>query len=186
MCHKQIFMLKSLAILSKEINKMPFFGSIEFRGLNGKLTTRRWKLQTTGTDGTAFEAAVAALDAIKDEIDPITEASINDVTVSFVTEAYVVGAGDLTKNALLNVWAEDPANAIDVLAISQVYVPAPVIGIFQGTSGTAMDIVDVNDADLQAFVDALAANAYISDHEVIDTGTAVNGIENGRRVTRKA
>ena len=165
---------------------MPFFGTIELRGLNGKVTQKRWQLQTTGTDGAAFEAAVAALDAIRDELDPITEASINDVTVSYVTEAYVVGAGDLTKQALVNVWAEDPNNPIDVLSISQVYVPAPVIGVFQGTSGEAMDIVDRNDADLQAFITALSENAFISDMEVIDTGTAVNGIENGRRVTRKA
>jgi len=167
---------------------MPFYGSVELRGLNGKTTTKRWKLQTTGVDGAAFVAAKAALDAIVAELDPITEATINDVTVSFVTEAYVAGLGDLTKQALVNVWAEDPANAIDVLAISQVYVPAPVIGVFTGASGTAMDIVDINDADLVAFIDALATNAYISDHEVIDTGTgpSANGIENGKRVTRKS
>jgi len=167
---------------------MPFYGSVELRGLNGKTTTKRWKLQTTGTDGTAFVAAKAALDAIVAELDPITNATVNDVTVSFITETYAVGAGDLTEQALVNVWAEDPANALDVLAISQIYVPAPVVGVFQAASGAGLDIVDINDADLIAYVDALSTNAYISDHEVIDTGTgpSANGMENGKRVTRKS
>lgn len=165
---------------------MPFYGSIELRGLNGKTTTKRWKLNQTGSDGPAFVAAKAKIEAIASALQAITNAVTQDVGVSFVTETYAAGAGDLTEQALVNVWAEDTSTATDVLAISQVYVPAPVVGIFMDTSGSGYDIVDRTDAGLQTFIDALSAGAFISDNETIDTGTAVNGIENGRRVTRKS
>jgi len=165
---------------------MPFYGSVELRGLNGKTTVKRWKLQQTGATGADFIAAQTAFDNIVTALSLCTSATVQDVTVSYVVEAYNVGLGKLTDNALLNVWAEDPANAFDALALSQQYIPAPVIGLFVGSTGANMDIVDVNDTDLHGFIDALAAGAFISDHEVIDTGTAVNGIENGRRITRKS
>lgn len=165
---------------------MPWYAFQELRGLNGKTTMKRWKLQATGMDGAGFTAALAAKNDIVGALNAITNATNQDSGVTWVNEGYNVGVGDLTEQALVNVWAEDPENEIDVLAISQVYVPAPNIGIFQGPSGAAMDIVDVNDANLQAYIDALSTHAYISDNEVIDVGTAVNGIENGKRVTRKS
>jgi hypothetical protein len=154
--------------------------------MNGKVTTKRFKLQQTGSDGAAFLAAKTAHDEIAAALSDITNATLQDKTVSYVLESYNIGVGDITEQGLLNVWAEDPANANDALAISQVYVPAPNIGIFQGASGAAMDIVDVNDGNLQAFVSAIAAGAFISDNEVIDTGAAAGGIESGKRVTRKS
>lgn len=178
-------MLKSLAILERK-TKMPWYGSSEWRGLNGKKTTKRFKLQQTGSDGAAFLAAKTAHDEIVSSLSDITNATLQDTSVSYVVEAYNVGVGDITEQALLNVWSEDPLNNLDVLAVSQLYVPAPNIGIFQDSSGEGMDIVDRNDGNLQAFVSAVAAGAFISDHEVIDTGAAAGGIENGRRVTRKS
>ena len=165
---------------------MAWYGSSEWRGLNGKITTKRWKLQQNAADGAAFVAAKAAHDAIVSAMDIITDSVLQDKSVTYTEENYAVGVGDITEQALINVWAEDPANALDVLAISQVYVPAPNIGVFLDTSGANMDVVDRNDANLQGFIDAIEAGAYISDHEVIDTGAAVNGIENGRRVRRKS
>jgi len=112
-------------------------------------------------------------------------ATLQDKSVSYVIENYAAGLGDLSKQALVNVWAEDPENTLDVLAISQVFIPAPVDTLFMAASGSGYNDVDPSDALLQEFINMLAAGAYISDHEVIDTGTAVNGIENGRRVSRK-
>lgn len=170
----------------KERNKMAWFGSSEWRGLNGKTTTKRFKLQGGASSGTEYESAKALHDAIVSAMDAITDATLQDKSISFVDEQYQIGVGDITQSALLNVWAEDPENSGDALAISQLYVPAPNVGIFVGSSGANLDIVDLTDAQLQAFVDAVAAGAFISDHEVIDTGTAVNGMENGRRVRRKS
>lgn len=167
---------------------MAWFGTSEWRGLNGKITTKRFQIKVdTGTPvPSQFAEAVTNHDAIVAALDNITDATLQDKAVSYTVQSYAIGVGDITESALLNVWAEDVDNDIDVLAISQLYVPAPNIGIFMGTSGADMDIVDRSDAQLQAFVDAVAAGAYISDHETIDTGTAVNGIENGRRVRRKS
>jgi len=165
---------------------MAWYGTVELRALNGKTTTKRWKLQEDGTDGTAFTAAQLLFADIVSALDAITEATLQDQTISYVVEEYNVGLGDITEQALVNVWAEDPANALDVLAISQQYIPAPIVGIFVGSTGSNRDIVDVLDLPLQAYIDALAVGAYISDHEVIDTGAGTNGMENGRRVTRKS
>jgi len=164
---------------------MAWFGFIELRGLDGKLTRKSWQLQVAGADGAAFTAALAAIDAIKNALDPVTQATTQDVGVTYAVPEYQVGLGILEQQALINVWAEDPDNATDVLALSQIYIPAPVIGIMVATTGPNMKVVDVNDTDLQAYVDALSTYAYISDMEVIDTGAGTGGIENGRRITRK-
>jgi len=166
---------------------MAFYGFSEWRGLDGRTTRKTFRLQTTTTDPVESQFTEAQLgnSAIVTALGAITNATVQDVGVSYVVEAYNAGAGDLTEQALVNVWAEDPDNELDVLSISQVYIPAPVVGIFLGASGSNYNKVDPSDAALQTFIDALAAQAYISDMEIIDTGTAVNGIENGRRVTRK-
>lgn len=167
---------------------MPFYGSSEWRGLNGKTTVKRFKLQTTTSNPVEdqFTEALGRHDDIVSALDVITDATLQDKSVSYVVEAYNVGVGDITESALLNVWAQDPINTVDALAISQLYVPAPNIGIFVGSSGADMDIVDRADGQLQDFIQAVADGAYISDHEVIDVGTAVQGMENGRRVRRKS
>jgi hypothetical protein len=165
---------------------MAWYGTIELRALNGKVTTKRWKMQNAAADGAAFLAVLSDLQDIASALTPITNATIQDIGVQYLIEAYNAGAGDITEQALINVWAEDPANSLDVLALSQQYIPAPVIGLFAGTSGALMDQVDINDAALGVYVDALAAGAFVSDHEVIDTGAGSNGMENGRRVTRKS
>jgi len=166
---------------------MPFYGTSEWRGLDGRTTTKRWKLQTTvsNTIEQQFTEAVGLHNDIVAALDDITEATLQDKSVSYVIENYAAGLGKIHEHALVNVWAQDPANSLDVLAISQVYVPAPVIGIFMAASGSGINDVDPSDGLLQTFIQTLSDGAYISDHEVIDVGTAVAGIENGRRVTRK-
>jgi len=160
-----------------------WIGFSEWRGLDGRTTRRQYQLQVPGSDGAAFVAALDANNVIVTALDFITEATLNDSGVTYVTELYTIGLGSLTQHALVNVWAvgSDP---LDVLSIAQLDIPAPVVGIFQSTSGSGYNVVDATDAALQAFVDAISQNAYISDLEIIDTGTAINGIENGRRVSR--
>lgn len=155
---------------------------VELRDSYDRTTRKTWKLETniaTYADADVARAAlVAALGAI-------TESSVNDSGVTETIELFAGGAGELHVQALINVWAEDPENAEDVLAISQIFVPAPVAGIFVGATGNDALIVDRNDAALQTYVDALALYTLISDMEVIDTGAGINGMKNGRRVNRK-
>jgi len=180
------YIQSTLALIYRREKIMPFFGFVELRGLNGKTTRKEWKMQQTGTDGAAFTAALDGLIDIKDALDNITEATVQDYGVRYVVEGYTIGLGDLTEQALVNIWAEDPLNTLDALAISQVYIPAPVAGLFVAASGANMDVVDVADSALQSYIGVLAAEAFVSDHEVIDTGAGTAGMENGRRVTRKS
>lgn len=164
-----------------------WYGFSEWRGLDGRVTRKTYRLKTTVADpiDEQFAEAEAGNSAISSALLAITNATVQDTGVTYVVEAYNAGAGDLSEQALVNVWAEDLENPLDVLAISQIFIPAPVVGIFLGASGSNYNKVDPTDAALQTFIDALSTYAYISDMETIDTGTAVNGIENGRRVTRK-
>jgi len=141
-----------------------------------------WNLETNIA---TYADAEVARGALVSALGAITEATTNDSGVTEITEAFVAGAGELHVQALINVWAEDPETAADVLAISQIFVPAPIPGIFMGATGNDALIVDRNDAGLQTYIDALAQYALVSDMEVIDTGAGINGMKNGRRVNRK-
>jgi len=166
---------------------MPIYGFSEWRGIDGRTTRKTYRLQEVVSDPLEDRLiqAVSDNDAIVTALAVITEATLQDKGISYVVENYEPGAGKINEHALINVWAEDPENDLDVLSISQVFVPAPIPGIFMGTSGKPYNQVDPSDADLQVFIDALSNFALISDMEKIDVGAAVNGIEDGRRVSRK-
>jgi len=164
-----------------------FYGFSDWRGLDGRVSRKVWRLRTTvaSAPDVQFQEALDANDTIVAALDPITEATLNNKGVNYVSEVFTAGLGDLSEQALLNVWAQDPMNTLDALAVSQVFVPAPVPTIFQGASGEDYNKIDRADGLLAAFVSALADYAYVSDMETIDFGAGVNGMKNGRRVTRK-
>ena len=164
---------------------MAWYGFSDWRGLDGRVTRKTYMLQEMAITGVAFENALAQAEAITNALDAVTEATLQDFGVTHVEPLYQAGLGNISVRALVNVWAEDTENPNDVLSISSIDIPAPVVTIFQGTSGAAYNVVDPADTLLQAFVNALSDNALISDMEKIDTGAGVAGIENGRRVTRK-
>jgi hypothetical protein len=78
---------------------------------------------------------------------------------------------------------EDDPTAVE--HVSQIFIPAPVIGIFSAPTGALRDVVDVTDADLTQYVQQLSQHAYVSDGETIQTASGDDGMLNGRRVIRK-
>jgi len=155
---------------------------VELRDTYDRTIRKTWKLAPTVTSYAAAEAARAALVSA---LAVITEATVNDSGVTETQEQFTAGAGELHVQALINVWAEDPANDDDVLAISPLYVPAPVPGIFVGSTGNDALVVDRNDTALQNYINQIASYTLISDMEVLDTAAGINGMKNGRRVNRK-
>jgi len=159
-----------------------------WRGLDNRVSRVEWDLGDLAAEGTIdqqFLEANVRRQALASAMLVITNATPNDGGVVYVDAAFVAGAGDLTEKALINVWAQNVEDATDVLAISQIYIPAPKVGIFLAASGKNYNNIDMNDADLQVYIDALSVNAKISDGETIDTAAGINGMDSGRRVTRK-
>lgn len=164
-------------------------GYITLRGADNRETRALFDLgefDDIDGQGDEFLAARNALDAIVAEYADVTDAVIVQSGV-VETPAPVGGngAGDLFEKALINVWSVNENDDLDVESKSQIYIHAPSIGIFQTATGPGRNRVDTADADLQAYIAALAANAYISDGETIQTSSGVAGMDSGRRIVRK-
>lgn len=146
-------------------------------GANGKTTTLRYQgiEIDEGTPADDFVAAAAALESLRDELNDVTDANV-DAYYFQVAGTQAVGglpaAADIFEEAALSL---DITPSGEATKLATARIPAPSIGIFSGTSGPSRDIVDVVDADLVAWVDALAANVLVSDGEVI------NGVVSGFR-----
>lgn len=164
-----------------------FHGYATLRGADNRQVTLRYNMgEFTGADaGTEYEAAVAALGQITGALENVTDAVL---VQSGVIQANAIlggnGAGDLFEKALVNVWAVNESDPLDVEARAQIYIPAPVIGLFQTAAGPGRNIVDVTDADLQQYVQQLAQHALISDGETIQTGSGTAGIDSGKRISK--
>ena len=134
-------------------------------------------------DATAGAATVLA------ELAPITNAVIKSYTLveRFIEDALTLpGAG-------VNV--EERASVVVQLASSplkrsMVVIPAPAIGIFQGTSGDPLNTIDPTDADLRSYInlfsDSGSGVATISDGELVDNSSANQGIVTGKRTHRRS
>lgn len=162
---------------------------LTLRGANGR--TRPLTLDMgifTGVDaGAEYLEAVTAAGQITGALDAVTDAIIAERRIQSVEllSTAVPAAADLFENAMVNVHSLDE-NDPDALAhIAQIYIPAPVIGVFQTATGPGRDIVDVNDADLTQYVQQLEQHALISDGETIQVSLGVGGMVDGRRVVRK-
>lgn len=133
--------------------------------------------------GEANNAAVQIVGALED----VTEATVVKQTLTYfmVDNPAAAGAGDVTEYALLNVWTLDEDDPTAVEHVSQHYIPAPVIGIFEGATGKDRDRIDRDDADLAQYVQQVAQHAFISDGETIQESSGVNGMDSGKRITRK-
>lgn len=168
-----------------------YTGYVKLKGLNDRVSTKSYDLgefDSSGTEGENFEAALDALNQIYGALDPITNATIVETGLSAsVTQTPGAGGGDLFVNALINVFVKNEFESLpeDVEHKAQIYVPAPVQGIFVGTSGEDADRIDRTDTALVQYVQQLAQHAFISEHETIQEGSGVNGMDSGRRVTRK-
>lgn len=164
-----------------------FHGYAKLRGADNREVTLRFNMgEFAGADaGAEYEAAVSALGQITGALENVTEAVL---VQSGVIQATPVlggnGAGDLFEKALVNVWAVNIQDALDVEARAQIYIPAPVIGVFQTATGPGRNIVDVTDAALQQYVQQLSEHALISDGETINLLSGTAGIDSGKRISR--
>lgn len=144
----------------------------------GLKTTLRYDLGTTvGADvATEFGPVQDELEAIATALAAVTTANLFEVGMLF--------RDDANENQALPAEAEVPEEAaisVHLVAepgaakLGQLRVPAPVDGVFLADGVT----VDTGDADLQAYVAAVAAAATISDGESIVTARGDGGLEKG-------
>jgi len=161
-----------------------FYPTVTLKGANNKLS--RIRLVTSdflGIDvGADLLTAIAAMGDFVAALQAVSEATVVEYTISLpmpVDDS--VGAGDVFEKALTVLRIPHPDNSDKT---TNFYIPAPVIGIFEGATGVARDRVDITDADLIALVDEIAANFTVSDGETVDQ-TVTNGIAGGRRVVTR-
>lgn len=158
-----------------------FIGTIVVEDVRGKRSRMQFDLGdfTTGAPGTDYDAAVSAMTQISGALAAVTNGVLREVTLrGIVSEDASPGAGDATERAMINAYLDAAGDKV-----TQVYIPAPVQGIFLATEGVNYDVVDTADADLIQYVQQLSQHAFVSDGEQINT-TVGNGIESGLRVAR--
>lgn len=163
--------------------------SVVLKALNDRTVSKEYDLgEFDGVTleeefGEANNAAVQIVGALED----VTEATIVKQTLSYVIldNVAATGGGDVTEYALLNVWTLDEDDPTAVEHISQHYIPAPAQGIFEGISGKDRDRIDRTDSDLAQYVQQVAQHAFISDGETIQEASGINGMDSGKRITRK-
>jgi len=166
-----------------------FYGQIGIRGSNARTTTITYDLGVlSGADaGAEYLLAVAALNAISGALDDITAGIIYFTRVyANVQESALVPTSEDARIYVNAVIACHIGASGEVAKYATVRVPAPVDALFVGDEGDgeSEDVVDVTNANLQAYIDALEANALVSDGETINTALGTNGMYRGRRVSK--
>lgn len=146
---------------------------------NGGNTANREYMMKTAV-ATYADAAAAAAGMI-----PL----LNALTTAVIAQYRVYQVFEESAFALppSGVQVEDNASLTFLLAglgnkKANVNIPAPVPGIFVGTSGPTANVVDINDAAITAFVDQFigAGDFRISD------GEAVARILSGKRIHKRS
>lgn len=158
-----------------------FTANISIKGANNKEVKRRFDLGDFDTGGAAsdYAAAESAINQIAGALAAVTDGTLSSVTLtSVVSSDAAAGGGDVFENGMVNVYLDAGGEKV-----TQLYIPAPVQGIFLATDGKNRDVIDLTDADLVQYVQQVAQHAFVSDGEQIDT-TLTNGIEGGVRTVR--
>lgn len=158
-----------------------YFGTLTVAGAANKKKPVNFYLgDLAGLDeGINMLAATTQLGNIATALEPIITGTIVEQSIRAIVDTDVNAlTGDEFERASVVVYLSTEAGKR-----GRISFPTPAQGIFQSATGPTKDTIDVNDADLQAYIDAIAANAEISDGEIVDTAQGVNGMEAGRRVT---
>lgn len=153
---------------------------VKFTGADGKDVTREHSYEVTEiVPGDEYTATVIPdHNLLLAAYGAVTDATINESWVrGKVTQASADGGGNVFEQALLIVDLDDP----DPDETAKLTIPAPVIGVFQGTTGTARNVVDINDVALGNLITQLV-KYEISDGEAIDPTSGVGGLLRGKRV----
>jgi hypothetical protein len=167
-----------------------YYGSIGLRGYDGRISTIQYDLGTfAGADpGQNHEDAQDALNQIRGALVDITAADLAFVRLTERVQEFdtIPTNEDARVHEVAAVVCHLNA-AGTVGKYVTLYVPAPVDGVFLGDEGDGetKNIVDVNDADLQQYIQQVAQHARVSDGEQINTSTGAGGIRSGRRITRR-
>jgi hypothetical protein len=142
-----------------------WFTVVELVETSGKKTTLRFE-QSAPVDDTAARASSAALVT---DLAAITNSAISKYYTyqEFVEDSFSLPSGAENQNQALLVLSIDGAPTKS----AKLRVPAAVDGIFAATEGENYDVVDVNDADLLAFIANFTTEAlfYVSDGEQADS-----------------
>lgn len=162
-------------------------------------------LVLTFTDGLGFSTTITYELNIGDGVDRDAEladgmnkadaivAAAKDVIDAGLTGAYfkwvdegaspwadeAAGGGAIAQEARVSVYLDSPEPSTD--KFWPMRIPSPIAAALDGQA------VDLTNATLQAFVDALDAGAFVSDRETIDVAQGVNGMKlNSGRVIYRA
>jgi hypothetical protein len=151
------------------------------KGANGKIVNKVFDLGdfTSGTPAGDYGLAENAATQIAGALAAVTDATLSQVTLTgLVSTDAGAGAGDVFENAMINTFLDAAGEKV-----TQIYVPAPLQGIFLAAAGVNRDVVDTGDADLIQYIQQLSQHAFVSDGEQIDV-TVNSGMKNGVRVVR--
>lgn len=130
----------------------------------------------------------AALVVIRDAL----IAALNAITDGLIWKASIMigQAEDTAVSGAANSEVENIASVVVNLATigktAVLQIPAPVIGLFQGSSGKPKNQVDIADADLNTYVDEFQTTGgsfVLSDGEFVDDTTP---IDSGKRIHRRS
>lgn len=165
---------------------LAFTYTIILRGTDNEKSTLNYDLGTIteGTNGECFDVALSAAASLRAALDEITDAFVAEESLHHIIseDSQLPAAADVFEEALISVHLNPP---VDAEKVHPIRVPAPVIGMFIGTTGAARDVVDVTDLALQEYVLELASNFYLSDGEQVNTTHPNAGIKRGFRNIRK-
>lgn len=126
---------------------------------------------------TLRDGLVTALNLISDGL--IWKAS---VMIGQAEDTAVIGAAGSEVENIASV----VVNLATIGKTAVLQIPAPVIGLFQGSSGKPKNQVDIADADLNTYVDLFQTTGgdfVLSDGEFVDDTTP---IDSGKRIHRKS
>ena len=155
--------------------------SIGVRGTDGAVATLNIAVDADAVlPADQFAQASTAAEEIATAIESASDGAIAFVRVAkTLSSSAAFGNGEVYAKASLVVatlnGTEERTGIFNL--------PAPKIGVFAGTSGPGMNVIDTGDALLADLIAALAdGNALLSDGETIDTTRGTSGLMSGRRV----
>lgn len=143
-------------------------------------------LVDTGNNHTTLTFELTAVTAAAAEIDALAIIAVLNPVTDAVIKTYRVGQRFIENAFAFPAAAEIEKKASIVALISgesektcQFKIPAPNVGIFQGTDGEAFNLVDIADVALLAYalIWQTAGEATISDGEVM------GNLLRGKRIT---
>lgn len=163
-----------------------FSYTITLRGTDNEKSSLTYDLGdfTEADAGADFLAALNAANQIRGALVDVTDANIAEERISNVifSDNQLPAAADVFEEALVSVHLAPPTEAEK---LHQLRIPAPKIGIFTATTGTARDVVDVTDTLLQQYVQQVSQHAFVSDGESVNVTNPNGGIKQGFRNVRK-